>query len=253
MDDEDIHRFRGQEKVAGVALGAAAGEITPRKMVNPVSLCANREFSTEWHLAAITRNQVRRLLTEANKLCDDYGFDTFVIQPMINWLIRCYKAGILSDSNTGLPLSKMGSGEFIESLTKKIAIRDGFGDVLARGLDKAAEFVGKGAKELLEGQISKAGEAMWYEPRLYITTSFFYAMEPRRSIHLVHELAEPVGMWLLCMVMKQGYYSTDVLRRIGKRFYGTELAFDFSTYEGKALSRKEGPRSGICQREPDTL
>ena len=113
--------------------------------------------------------------------------DTFVIQVVVSWLIRCHKAGVLNDSNTGLPLSKIGSEEFIESLIRKIANREGFGDVLANGLVSAADYTGKEGHELLEGQISKAGEAMWYEPRLYITTSLFYAMEPRRSIHLLHD------------------------------------------------------------------
>jgi len=34
------------------------------------------------------------------------------------------------------------------------------------------------------------------------------------------------------------YVSTDVLRAIAKRFWGSELAADFSTFEGKALAAK---------------
>ena len=54
------------------------------------------------------------------------------MQPMIEWLENCYGEGILNENNTGLPLSKMGSAEFIETLTRKIALREGFGDVLAQ-------------------------------------------------------------------------------------------------------------------------
>jgi aldehyde:ferredoxin oxidoreductase len=221
----------------GCINGCMRGRYTPEKGQPGKFMCESSNF----YRMALGRDYERpttELNYRANKWCDDYGMDTFVIQAVVSWLIRCHKAGILTDSNTGLPLSKMGDEEFIERLIGKIANREGFGDVLAEGLDAAAEYSGKEARELLEGQISKAGEAMWYEPRLYITTSLFYAMEPRRSIHLLHEIAEPIGMWLLCSLLKQGYYSTDFIRRMGKTFHGSELAFDFSTYEGKALSAK---------------
>ncbi len=70
----------------------------------------------------------------ANRLCDRYGLDTSVIQSTVTWLSMCYQAGILTDENAGIPLSKWGSLEFIEALLKKIALREGFGDTLAQGL-----------------------------------------------------------------------------------------------------------------------
>jgi aldehyde:ferredoxin oxidoreductase len=174
----------------------------------------------------------------ANKLCDDYGLDTYVVEAAIRWLSRCYQEGILNDSDTDLPLSRMGSAEFIEALTHTISLRQGFGDVLAQGLAKAAEHLGQGSENFLEGLVSRADEKITYEPRMYITTGLLYAMEPRRPIHLIHQIAEPLGQWILCKVLKQGYFSTDVLRAVGKRFFGSELVFDFSTYEGKALAAK---------------
>ena len=39
-------------------------------------------------------------------------------------------------------MSKMGSVEFIDGLVKMIALRQGFGDVLARGLARAAAALG---------------------------------------------------------------------------------------------------------------
>ena len=62
----------------------------------------------------------------ANRLCDDYGLDTDAIDNIIKWLSRCHQAGILNEDNTGLPLSQMGSLEFIERLVRNIALREGF-------------------------------------------------------------------------------------------------------------------------------
>jgi len=52
---------------------------------------------------------------KATELCDDYGLDTRSTETMIMWLSRCHKSGILTDERTGIPLSKIGSYEFIET------------------------------------------------------------------------------------------------------------------------------------------
>jgi len=51
------------------------------------------------------------------------------MEAMIQWLGKCYDQGILTEAETGLPLSKIGSPEFIETLVRKISLREGFGDV----------------------------------------------------------------------------------------------------------------------------
>ena len=88
---------------------------------------------------------------------------------------------------TGIPLSKYGSLEFIESLVKKISLREGFGDILAQGVIKAADYVGGGARELIgELVLPRTGEEWVYDPRMFITTGIFYAMEPKRPIQHLH-------------------------------------------------------------------
>ena len=156
---------------------------------------------------------------------------------MIMWLSRCHKAGILTDENTGIPLSKLGSIEFIETLVEKISLRDGFGDILAHGLERAADLVGKGSRDLITDYVSKAGYGSEYCPRMYIVSSLLYAMEPRLPIQQVHELGVPLFSWLAWAGKAEGaYLSSEVFRKVAKRFWGSELAADFSTYEGKALA-----------------
>ena len=86
---------------------------------------------------------------KANKICDEYGLDISAIQPVLVWLLRCYQLGILTEKNTEIPLSKIGSLEFIETLVKMISFRQGFGDLLAQGTTRAADLVGKESKDLL--------------------------------------------------------------------------------------------------------
>ena len=175
----------------------------------------------------------------ATKLCDDYGLDTLAITLIIIWLQRCYRAGILTDESTGVPISKLGSLEFIETLVRKISLRDGFGDILAQGVLKAADWVGSGAGEQIAGYISKAGQPNINDPRLYITTALLYAMEPRPPLPQLQEVSRVILKWLeWSNQAENSYVSAEVMRGIAQRFWGSEIAADFSTFEGKALAAK---------------
>ncbi len=80
---------------------------------------------------------------------------------------------------------------------------------------------------------------MLHGPRLFNVNGIFYATEPRTSIQLIHEIAMPVEKWIQWVKGAEGaYMSYDGLREIGRRFWGSELTFDFSTYEGKAVAAK---------------
>lgn len=173
----------------------------------------------------------------ANRLCDAYGVDALSVMSTIMWLSRCKHAGVLTDEATGIPLSEIGSWEYIETLVKKMSLRDGFGDALAQGIQKAAAIVGGGAEELVTDFMSRAGHHLTYCPRMFPTHALLYAMEPRQPIGQLHEMGVTLFQFVNWVSKFEGtYLSSDVLRGIAARFWGSELAVDFSTYEGKALA-----------------
>jgi aldehyde:ferredoxin oxidoreductase len=177
----------------------------------------------------------------ATRLCDDWGLDTMVLQPLIEWLNLCYQAGMLSESETGLPLSKMGSQEFIETLVKKISYRQGFGDILADGTIRAAERVGKGSEKFLgkAGVSTRTSEKFDYDARLILPNALIYATEPKKSILLLHSIAHPLRRWVNWLNKLDGaYLSTEVFQKIAETYWGSKAAVDFSTTEGKALAAK---------------
>jgi len=188
-----------------------------------------RRFYGEW-------NDVPFL---ANRTCNEYGVDTHQMDAMMQWLSKCHKAGILTDENTGIPLSKQGSLEFIETLVRKIALREGFGETLAQGTMRAADAVGSRAQELLTDYITDTGHfALIENPRLYISTGLLYAMEPRQPMGQLNQLGFQ-NLWLMWVHGQEGaFVSNDVLRAIARRFLGSEAAMDYTTYEGKALAAK---------------
>jgi aldehyde:ferredoxin oxidoreductase len=178
----------------------------------------------------------------ATKLIDDYGLDSKAIDHTIGWLHACYQAGILTDEGTGIPISKAGSLEFIETLTRKIAFREGFGDLLAKGIHAAAEAIGpEAAKRVGEvGYLGMPEYELLYDPRLYIPHAIFYAMEPRLPMSQLHEygvLMPKFAAW--AKRLPDAKASPEVVRAIARRFWGSEIAADLSTYEGKALAAKK--------------
>lgn len=58
-----------------------------------------------------------------------------------DWMYQCYLWGIFTDANTGIPWSKIGTSEFNQTLMRKVAYREGFGDVIAQGWRYAAKYV----------------------------------------------------------------------------------------------------------------
>jgi len=177
----------------------------------------------------------------ANRLCDEYGLDTAVMAPLIEWLGQCYKAGILTDEKTGLPLSRIGSIEFIETLVRKLSFREGFGDILARGTLKAAEYVGKDSHKFISSvNITRANETGDYDPRFILANALIYATEPRRAIQLLHAIALPLSRW---HNWRQGwrdaFLSTEVFQNIAEKYWGSASAGDLSVIVGKALAAKK--------------
>jgi aldehyde:ferredoxin oxidoreductase len=64
-------------------------------------------------------------------------------------------------------------------------------------------------------------------------------MEPRQPIYQLHAITRLISRWLeWCHHAEGAYLSGNAFRAIAKRFFGSEVAADFSTYEGKALAAK---------------
>ncbi len=180
-------------------------------------------------------------VVNATRLCNEYGLDTVVLDAMMHWLVNCYRKGLLGEEETGLPFEKFGSNEFMETLVKKIALREGFGEVLAQGTIKAAVSVGKGSEQLFGDSIAtRASEMSDYDPRLYITTALFYAVEPRRPIQHLHELSFTNLQWMEWLKGgPNGFFTSEDYLEVAEKFWGGRIAVDYSTIEGKALAAKK--------------
>ncbi|RQD68888.1 MAG: aldehyde:ferredoxin oxidoreductase [Tindallia sp. MSAO_Bac2] len=84
----------------------------------------------------------------ANQYCNMYGLDTISCGATIAFAMECYEKGLLTKEDTdGMELA-FGKSEYFPELIEKIALRKGFGDLLAEGTHRAAEKIGPEAMPL---------------------------------------------------------------------------------------------------------
>ena len=78
---------------------------------------------------------------------DRLGFETNETGWLIGWVMECYEKGYLTrEQLDGLDM-RWGNAEATLALLRKIAHREGIGDLLAHGVKRAAEKLGRGAEK----------------------------------------------------------------------------------------------------------
>lgn len=131
------------------------------------------EYETIWAFSGPIDSLSIEATIAADQICDDLGIDTISTGCTIGFAYELYEKGIINKSDTdGLELT-YGNHEAMVALVKKIALREGFGNILAEGSKRAASIIGKGA-ESYSIQV-KGLELPAYEPRGAKSHGYNYA------------------------------------------------------------------------------
>ncbi len=105
------------------------------------------EYESLAALGNLLMNDNLESVIKANDICNRYGIDTMSTGGTIAFAMECYENGLITKKDTdGIELT-WGNADAIVAITEKIAIREGFGAVLADGVAKAAERIGKGSEK----------------------------------------------------------------------------------------------------------
>jgi aldehyde:ferredoxin oxidoreductase len=105
------------------------------------------EYETHWAFGGNLGNINVECITYANMLADLYGLDAISTGSAIAFAMELYEKGIVGKSETdGLEL-RWGDPDVIIELVRRIALRIGIGNVLAEGVQKAAEIIGRGSEK----------------------------------------------------------------------------------------------------------
>ncbi|MFC2004939.1 aldehyde ferredoxin oxidoreductase family protein, partial [Chloroflexota bacterium] len=141
------------------------------------------EYETIWAFTGTIDSTSREATIAADELCDDLGIDTISTGSCIGFAYELYEKGILTKEDAdGLELT-YGNDASMLALVKKIAMREGIGDLLAEGSMRAAATIGKGAEAYAIHV--KGLELPAYEPRGAKTHGFNFATASIGGSHCV--------------------------------------------------------------------
>ncbi len=120
-------------------------------------------------------------IARANQLCNLYGMDTISCGATIAWAMDAFERGLLSaDDTDGLDL-RFGNAQVMVTMVEKIARREGFGDLLARGSANAARIIGRGTEDLVVA--TKNQEAPAHMPQVKRSLGLIYAVNAFGADH----------------------------------------------------------------------
>jgi len=121
------------------------------------------EFSANLGIEDVTMTMV------LNDQVDKLGLDVNESGYLMGMVIECYEKGVITKKDTdGLEMT-WGNGEAIMAMLKKIAYREGFGNILAEGTMRAARAIGGDvpgfAVHTMKGNTPRGHDhrAVWYE------------------------------------------------------------------------------------------
>jgi aldehyde:ferredoxin oxidoreductase len=138
------------------------------------------EYETVAALGTKCGNDNLESILHANTLCNQLGMDTISTGNVLAWAMECHEKGLLDLRRLGdLDLRFGNEGAMIE-LIKKIAARDGIGDILAEGPYKAAQKLG-GSEWVIQ---SKGMDYPAVDTRGTKGMALSFALSPRGGDHL---------------------------------------------------------------------
>jgi aldehyde:ferredoxin oxidoreductase len=220
-------------------------------ITNGVAFCAQSYMYLESMIHQPEKGY-SKITWQAAKLADLLGINAYELMAIIPWLSDCYRAKLLTEEETGLPLKEIGSWRFISILLHKIANREGFGDLLAEGGQRAAAKLGGKAEELSFIYYPRAGRFGGFREHWVYLGGFptGYAVPPlalmwvldnrdamvsHSYISMLWGAASTVGQNALTAVPEKIF---PILKPVMKAAYGSEDAAEFFQSDGKSLNWK---------------
>lgn len=179
----------------------------PEKNLDPVY--GGAEYEAMGALGSICDVSDNLAVLKANELCNGYGLDPISAGMSIGFVMECFEHGFITKEDTGGLEYKWGDGEMLVRAVEMIAKREGFGDVMAEGVDRMSKRFGEQTQPF--NITVKGQELPMHEPRQKFVLGVGYAVAPVGADHCmnVHDtsftkagssldrvnsaLAEPIG------------------------------------------------------------
>lgn len=147
------------------------------------------EYETLWSFGSDCDIYDLDAINRANELCNEYGLDTISTGATIAAAMELYQRGYIKDEEIaadGLSL-KWGDVESMVAWTKKIGLREGFGDKLAEGSYRLCESYNATQYSMTV----KKQELPAYDPRGVKGHGITYAVNNRGGCHIKGYMINP--------------------------------------------------------------
>lgn len=123
-------------------------------------------------------------VSKANEWSARWGLDPISTGMTIGFVMECVEHGLLTAEMTGGFLPKWGNSKDMLAAVDMIAHRRGFGDKMALGSKRLAQWIGNGAEQYLVEV--KGQELPMHEPRLKAALGVGYAVAPVGADHMMN-------------------------------------------------------------------
>jgi len=138
-------------------------------------------------------------ISMAHFLCNEYGLDVISAGNTVAFTMECFEKGIITTEDTGGIEFKFGDKDIIADIVPKIALREGFGDVMAEGTMRMAEKFGKGSEHF--AMHVKGLELPAYDSRAAKITGLAYATANRGGDHITAWIEGPAFLSMPFMIV----------------------------------------------------
>lgn len=189
------------------------------------------EYETLASFGSLCMNDDIESIIKANDICNRFGLDTLSAGTTIAFAIECYENNIISKKETGGIELTWGNATAIVEMLSKLARREGFGNILADGVRKAADRIGRGAEKY--AMHVSGEEPGCRDPRFLASRGIGYIADPAPGRHtastlqVIFEQGAPVGNY-------------PELRSAQKEFKGGRLSSVANKYQTMVSS------AGLC-------
>lgn len=125
-----------------------------------------------------------KAIVKGNELCNAASIDTISAGGVIAFCMEAFERGLLTkDETDGIEMT-WGNADTMLTCIQKIIKRDGFGDILARGINHVAKWVGKGSEEF--AMQVKGLDPGQHEPRLMPSMGLGFMVNPHGADHCLN-------------------------------------------------------------------
>ncbi len=125
-----------------------------------------------------------KAICKANELCNAYSLDAISVGTAIGFAMECYERGILTSKDTGGLDLKFGNAKSMVQAVELIARRQGIGDLIAEGVKRMSERLGKGTSDF--AMHVKGLEFPMHDPRAKAVLGVGYAVNPHGADHCMN-------------------------------------------------------------------